>query len=256
MKISVLVTTMNNGIERVLKELVPQLVNCEIIISHQITDKTIKPLTKIPKKVVYTYMHNKGLSKNRNNALKYATGDICVICDDDLNYVKGFNETILRAYEKNKNADIITFNAINEKGTLHSKFSKKKRVFKHTNITILSITSWMITFKRKSALKHKLFFDEKYGLGTKICVGEENIFLKDALDKQMRVIHYQKPIVIHPDESSGVDYRDELIKSRPLVFKRMFGIIGYLFALVYFPIFHRKFYKKKYSFFGFIRRSI
>lgn len=245
---------MNQGINRVKKELLPQLKNCEVIISHQITDNKTKPEKKsMGKNVKYFYMYDKGLSKNRNNALKNATGDICVICDDDLNYVKGFDKIVKQAYKNNKSADVITFQAIDEEGNFHCKLKKSR---KHNFYTILFINSWMITFKRKNAIDNNLTFDENYGLGAEICVGEENIFLKDAFDKKLNLIHNKNPIVVHPDESSGINYRAELIKSRPLVFKRMYGLLGYLFALVYFPIFHYKLYKEKYSFFEFIRRSI
>lgn len=38
----------------------------------------------------------KGLSKSRNMALKYASGDICLIADDDLEYVDLYEKKLLR----------------------------------------------------------------------------------------------------------------------------------------------------------------
>ncbi len=255
-KITILITTLNDGIERVIKNLLPQLKDVyEIIISHQITDKNISPyLEELASNIRYKYIYDKGLSKNRNNALKFASGDICVICDDDLNYIENFDKIIKEAYFNNNFADIITFQAIDEKGNYHGK--KIKKIFKHNNISILNVTSWTITFKLNSIREKKIKFDENFGLGTKICVGEENIFLRDSIKKNLNLIYYPKIIVIHPKESSGLNYRDELIKSRPKVFKRMFGFLGYVFSLIYFPIFHYKLYKKKYSFFKFIKISI
>lgn len=113
--LGILITTMNDGINRVVSELLPQLKKVdEIIISHQITDNITQPYKdSLPPRVKYVYMFEGGLSKNRNNALKYSTADICHICDDDLNYLEGFEEVIKNAYGSS-DADIITFQALNE----------------------------------------------------------------------------------------------------------------------------------------------
>jgi len=56
----ILITTINSWIDRVKKELIPQLKNVdEIIISHQITDKNIKPEKEfLWEKVKYFYMYD------------------------------------------------------------------------------------------------------------------------------------------------------------------------------------------------------
>src|SRR5690554_346804 len=51
----------------------------------------------------------RGLSKSRNMAIKYAQGDVCLICDDDELLHKDYEEKILTEFKKNVNADIIAF---------------------------------------------------------------------------------------------------------------------------------------------------
>jgi hypothetical protein len=97
--LGILITTCNENIKRVKKDLVPNLIKNknidEIIISHQIFDKITKPEKNLTKgKVKYFYMFEKGLSKNRNNCLKNSKSDICHICDDDLIYLKDFSKII------------------------------------------------------------------------------------------------------------------------------------------------------------------
>ena len=252
--LGILITTTNKNIERVKKELLPQLKNVdEVIISHQVFDGETEPERNLNKKnVKYFYMYDKGLSKNRNNALKYSKADICHICDDDLFYLKDFDKIIKEEYERDEGLDVITFQAVNEKNEEHFKVKEGK----HSNISILRICSWGITFRRKSVLEKEIKFDESFGLGTKYCVGEENIFLKDCLDKELNVKHCRRAVVSHKNESSGIDYRDELVFSRVAAFKRMFGFFGGVFAVFYFTIFHHKFYRKKYSVFGFFLKSL
>jgi glycosyltransferase involved in cell wall biosynthesis len=247
LELCVLITTMNENIRRVKEELLPQLKECNVVISHQITKIDIHPETEpLGKNVIYQHLFDKGLSKNRNNALNYSTGDICIICDDDLKYISRFDKTILNAYANNPTADIITFRAVTPEGKFHDKLPNKK--FKHNPKTILSVCSWMITFKKDSIIKNNLKFDDMFGLGSKYNIGEENIFLKDCLTSNLNVIHIPKEIVIHPEESSGVLWNEKQCYSRGAVFKRMYGnVCGALLCLI-FSILKYGEYKKKLSF--------
>ena len=247
--LGILITTCNSNIKRVKKELLPKLIKDneidEVIISHQIFDKNIKPEKELIKgKIKYFYMFKKGLSKNRNNGIKNSKSDICHICDDDLVYLENFSNIIKEEYLKNNSLDVITFQALDEKNQKHFKIKKGK----HNKLSILKIWSCGITFKRNSILNKKIKFDENFGLGSKWVCGEENIFLKNCLDEKLNLFHSDKSIVFHKKESSGFKFRDELIISRIKVFKRLFGFLGGIFGVIYFTIFKYNEYKNKYSF--------
>ena len=252
-KLGLMITTMNYEIDHVLKKFNKYTKNCKISISHQITDKKIKPKKIINKNLKYSFMYNKGLSKNRNNALNNLDSDIILICDDDVTFCKNFKDTILSAYKKYPKSDIITFQIQKPSGELMRNY--KPNTFKHNKFSILMVSSICITFRKKSFIENKLKFDKNFGLGAKYCVGEENIFLKDAIDKKLNLRYIPKPIVIHKAESSGSNWRDELIISRVVVFKRMYGVLGGLASVFYFSIIKYKSYKHKYSFFKFLKLS-
>ena len=243
---------MNEWIDRVVNELLPQLKDAdEIIISHQITDKKISPITiELWKNIFYTYMTERGLSKNRNNALKKSKADICYICDDDLNFKAWFVKKIKDSY-RNSDYDIITFQAEKPNWQLH--FNLKE--WKHTRFSVLKVWSLGITFRRQSLIDNNLKFDEKFWLGTKFPTWEENIFLTDSYKKKLKMYHYDIPIVIHPEESSGIDYNRDLIIARIKVFKRLFWFLGWFAWVFYFSFSHYKYYKWKFSFFDFFTLS-
>ncbi|MBS9775345.1 glycosyltransferase [Candidatus Gracilibacteria bacterium] len=252
--LGVLITTMNNGIKRVKKELLPQLKDVdEVIISHQITDENISPEKEnLGENIKYVFMREKGLSKNRNNALKYATADICYICDDDLDFIEGFEKIIKNSYADIE-ADIITFQAQTPDGKKHFPIKEGK----HSKSSILRIWSWGITFKREVIQKNNIIFDEEFGLGARYPVGEENIFLTDCYKKGLKMFHCEKSIVIHKEESSGIDYknREDLIIARIKLWKRVWGVFGGMLAIPYFTIFHYKYYKKYFSIWHFFSLS-
>jgi uncharacterized protein YbcC (UPF0753/DUF2309 family) len=254
--LGILITTCNENIKKVKKSLLPKLIKNkgvdEIIISHQIFDnktKFEKTLTK--GKIKYFHMFKKGVSKNRNNCIKNSKSDICYTCDDDIKPLKNFSKIINEEYKKNQSFDILTFQAENEKKENY--FNLKERI--HNKFSILKIWTLGITFRRKVILKNKLFFDEDFGF-SKYPTGEETIFLKDCFDKKLKMKHINKKIVFHKNESTGDIYNDKIIISRPIIFKRMFGIFGGIFAVFYFTIFKYKFYKNKYSFFKYFWLSL
>lgn len=254
-KLSVLITTMNGWIARVKKELLPQLKNVdEVIISHQIMDEKTSPEKEsLGKNIKYVFMKDKWVSKNRNNALKYATGDICHICDDDLNFIEWFEDIIKNAYIENK-SDLISFQANNPKWQKH--FQVKE--WKHNRFSVLKLWSWWVTFRRAILNEKNISFDENFWLGTKYPVWEENIFLMDSYKAWLDMIHIDKSIVIHPDESSWFDYknREDLIVARIKLFKRLFWFMWWVLAVPYFSFLHYKFYKKYFSFWQFFSLSL
>ncbi|MBA2850514.1 glycosyltransferase involved in cell wall biosynthesis [Methanococcus maripaludis] len=245
LELCVLITTMNKNIKRVKEELLPQLTDCNVVISHQITKTDIHPETEpLGKNVFYTPIYNSGASTNRNNALKYAKGDICIFCDDDLNYIPNFKEIIIKGYMENPKADVITFRAIKPEGTFHDKLNKK---FKHNFKTILSVITWMISFKNESVVSKDIKFDENFGFSRYLGC-EENIFLKDCLDNNLNILHLPEPIVIHPEESTGNSWTEHVIYSKGAAFRRMYGnVCGALLCLIFCILKYGE-YKKKLSF--------
>ena len=258
--LGILITTCNENIKKVKKNLLPKLIKNkgvdEIIISHQIFDEKTKPEKNLTKgKVKYLFLKNKGVSKNRNNCLKYSTSDICHICDDDVIYLKDFEKKIKEEYKKNENFDLITFQAINQYNVKRYKVKEGR----HNIIIPLRLSACGMSFRRKPIIKKNIIFDENFGLGAKYCCGEENIFLKECVDKKLNLRHSNKIIVLHKDlkeKNKLILYKDLLIISRIQVFKKIYGFLGGVFAVFYFSIFKYREYKNKYSFFKYFWISL
>ena len=118
---------------------------------------------------------DRGLSKSRNLALKNATADICIICDDDEILYDNYENLISNNFNKNLSTQIITFQIDNT----YKKYSRHA-----TNISYLKalkIASWQIAFRLSAVKNKKIFFDETLGSGVSKAGGEENVFLYDCL---------------------------------------------------------------------------
>lgn len=166
----------------------------------------------------------KGLSKSRNLALENASGDICLLADDDVVYVNNFKEIILSAFNKHKNADIITFQMKSDDGEL---FRNYPVIVRHTKKTVYTANSVVIAF-RLEAVKNRIKFNPYFGLGAKFEVADEYIFLRDALNEGLSVYFEPQVILIHPKFSSGQESAsDRVIYGRGALYYKYYGFRSY-----------------------------
>jgi len=247
MKFQILVSTVDNNFN-ILRNLKRNDLNALII--NQLISINKENSIKTSKNIKILSFKEKGLSKSRNKAIEYAEADICLITDNDVEFMENLKEKILHAFKENPDADILTFKILTPEGDEYKKYSKKS--FYHNKRTIMKVSSIEIAFKREKIIKHNIKFDENFGLGTDFPTGEENIFLADALKKGLKVKYVPISIVIHPRESSGSNYNNEvLIKAKGAMFYRIFGIKGYFISLLFAL---KKFkYSKKYNLFSFYK---
>ncbi|MBR5766688.1 MAG: glycosyltransferase [Lachnospiraceae bacterium] len=193
--------------------------------------------------VVYVESTERGLSKSRNMALNEATADICILCDNDVEYLPDYETKILDAFERHPDADLIVF-YIKRKEKPVPNDPKPKRM---GYLSVLKIFSPEIAFKRKSI--GDLRFDERFGAGSgKYLMGEENIFLYDCLKKGLRV--YYEPIMIaklREEESTWFKgYDKEFFVSRGANYAAM-SKAGSIPLILQFALRKRGLYKDKLS---------
>lgn len=102
--------------------------------------------------IVWINTTERGLSKSRNMAIKYATADICMIADDDELFDDNLRNKIISEYSQQPQSDVLIFGARYKKKQI-SKIVKRIGYF-----DIFRVSSVQITFKRLSILD-KVNFD-------------------------------------------------------------------------------------------------
>lgn len=117
---------------------------------------------------------DRGLTKSRNMAVSRANGDICLICDDDEQFVPDYERRILKAYEELPQADVIIFKMVNRQPSFEDRVMRLK--FPRT----MKVSSWQISFRRARLLEAGVRFDELLGAGTGNGAEEELKFLTDC----------------------------------------------------------------------------
>lgn len=149
----------------------------------------------------------------------------------NLDYIiNGFYKIIEEAFEENLNSDIITFMMVDENGKHFKKYSNN---INHNYKSIREVNSVVIAFKRESIIKNNIQFDSLFGLGATFETGEEYIFLRNCIEKDLTVSFCPKIILQHNSISSGkLAFKDKNIFARAAIFYKFYGYLSYL-KLIY-----------------------
>lgn len=193
-----------------------------------------------PQNVLYIETKERGLSKSRNLAIEKASSDICILCDNDVVYVENYDKIILDAYDKLKDADIIIF-FIKRPERSVPVFNKIKKM---NYLSVLKIFSPEISFKRNSV--KTIRFNEDFGAGSgKYIMGEENLFLYDALKKGLKIYYVPEKIAeLKEVESTWFsDYDEKFFISRGANYAAMSEMFSHI-LIWQFAIRKRKLYPK------------
>lgn len=176
---------------------------------------------------------DRGLSRSRNMAIRNATGDICLICDDDEIFEDNYVETIISAFTKYPDVDILTFTVNTPQKCLYP--SKTKKI---GYIGAMKTASWQIAFRRKSIIDNNIYFDEKMGSGTGNGSGEEIKFLFDCLKRGLKIRYIPQLIasVAQVDSKWFKGFTNTYFFNRGYSNRRLLGLfLSWLYA-IYFSV--------------------
>lgn len=172
----------------------------------------------------------RGLSRSRNLAIQHAIGDICLLADDDVVFLEGFENKIMESYDQLKDADLITFKTITTENKPYSNYPKKVTGLEDFYRKVLSIE---ITFKRDVILKNNISFNENFGLGSVFQDCENRLFFEDVFTtKQIKAYFSPEFIVVHkPFSTSDEVTSDRYMFARSALFYKKHGVFGWLYVI-------------------------
>lgn len=130
----------------------------------------------------------RGLTKSRNMAIEKAKADICLLCDDDEQFVSDYEEKIRSAYENLPYADVIVIKMLNRPPSFPDRIMRLR--FPQT----MKVSSWQISFRREKIVSAGIRFDELLGAGTGNGAEEELKFLIDCQKAGLQI--YYAPVEI------------------------------------------------------------
>ena len=191
---------------------------------------------------------DRGVGKNRNKALTFASGEYILCADQDMIYADNYAEIVESAYKKCPDADIIVFNLeyLNRFTPGRNPGRKFKRIHFWNS---MRYGTARVSMRRAAVEKACLSFSVLYGGGAKYSSGEDSLFIRDALRKGLKMFYC--PVVIakvKQEESSWFrGYSEKFFIDKGVLIANAFPILKH--ALVYYFAYRMKNLSKDYNFF-------
>ncbi len=215
--------------------------NCVIINQCEIENRQV--IIDNGRNIVYIETPERGLSKSRNMAIEHSKADVCIFCDNDVEYQEEYEQLILEEYEKHPEYDMILFHVESEINPIPCYPTQRKIGY----LTSGKIISYEISFKRDSIKNIRL--NERIGAGTKYRMGEENAFLYECLRQGLKIYYVPKQIAKLRYEPSTwkSGFNKDFFVSRGASFHAMTSRYS-LFLIAQYAVRKYKLYRKDVSF--------
>ena len=167
-------------------------------------------------------MRSVGVAKSRNAAIERSSGKYLLFADDDITFSEAGIAEALEYFEKNPDCAVVLTQAKDDSGALRKEYFKEVKPLRLTNSARAATYELMI---RVDAFREKgIKFDENFGAGAENYLGDEYIFISDALRAGLKGVHLPVVLATHPTESSGSRWGSEQdLSARQKVFSRVFG---------------------------------
>lgn len=233
MNVEVLISCMQQDVCALIKR--TGVVGCGVVINQCDNDNkyNIGAVTVID-------TPERGLSRSRNMALRNASGDICLICDDDEILDKDYSSKIQKNFDDNPAAQVIAFQ-ISDAGKI---YPKRKRKIGY--IGALKLASWQLAFRRKDIIDKGIKFDETLGSGVSKAGGEENMFLYDCLKNGLRIVFVPVTIgrMIENESKWFHGFTPDYFHDRGIMTRKLMGRFSATLYAIYFLIRKYSLYRK------------
>jgi hypothetical protein len=233
--LEVLVCTFEDRLDGLVSRLPEPQVGIAYLICHQVPSGKHFDVSLLSNRDDLRYLRfsDRGLSRNRNHCLRHAVGRICLIADDDIEFLPGWSETVLRGFETRRDATFVTF-------ALLDADDKPRRAYpsapvRHDLRSAFGVCSAELAIDLDKARAHCVGFNEHLGIGTPVGVGEENVFLRDLMKQGGEGWLVPEPIVRHGPSTAGERMMDALDRKQvfsigAMAFSRR-GALSYLLSI-------------------------
>ena len=191
---------------------------------------TVIPI--FPEEVKAIELQSRGVAKSRNAAIVHTNSEYLIFGDDDIKFNESGITSAIGLLNANPDISILLMQAVDETGKLRKSYSSKAHDLKLTNSAKAATYEMMI---RVSDIKSAgIKFDENFGAGAPNYLGDEYIFIADALRAGLKGSFQPIVIAMHPSESSGnLRNSAEDRNARARVFSRVFGIWAPLMRILF-----------------------
>ncbi len=202
MKINVLISTIDEGIDKVKNVVLSPRNYVSYIISHQYTDAYYKytPRELQRPDVQVSHIEGSGVAKSRNHAIQLADGDIGLFSDDDVTYRHSDIDLLKKTFLENSQVDVAVFKIRTPPGEPEYR-SYPDKIIEYKKAP--EVGTVQVAFDIPAIKEKNIWFDERFGAGRPLLIcNDERLFLHDCIEAGLKVVYFPEYVVEHPYEST------------------------------------------------------
>lgn len=205
-------------------------ISTDAVIINQTDAFSYEEFERKGRKIRAYSFRERGVGLSRNNALLRADAEICLFSDEDIVYKDDYEKLVLSEFEKHPEADMILFNVevAPERRTYHIENFGRVKWYNSGRYPTYSFA-----FRLDKVRKKNITFSLLFGGGAKYSNGEDSLFLKECLEKGLKV--YCVPVTIGEEtlrESTWFcGYNEKFFFDRGVLYYYLYGRLKKVIAL-------------------------
>ena len=174
----------------------------------------------------------RGVGINRNLALTYAKGEICLFADDDVTYNDDMEQRVLAEFDSHPDADIIIFHLDTDSERKQIKYSRTKKCGRFFRAPWGAVR---VAFRLSSIKKANIWFTTLFGGGCVFPSGEDSIWLADIRKKGLNFYVSKETIgkIYFEGSTWFTGYDEKLFYSKGAYCAQMYPKFAKVWALYY-----------------------
>ncbi len=193
-----------------------------------------------PHSIVWLNSDRRGVGYNRNLVLEHAAADICILADDDMRFVDGYPEIARKAFAECSEADVWIFNLIEKK----PRRWRNEWICRIGRFNYARYGAARLAVRRQSLADAGIAFHTMFGGGTRYSAGEDTIFLKECLDRGLKL--YAVPYALAEIDQDAAStwftgYHEKFFSDKGALYAQLYPHLWAVYAARYILVYQRKF---------------
>jgi Glycosyl transferase family 2 len=190
-------------------------------VTYHIFAQNLPPGATAPRADIgLTALAGTGVARSRNAALAAVTTDLLLFADDDLTLLSQNYVTLVRAFAADPTLDVLCGRVLTPDGRPRKAYGTPGP---QSRWTTGKFGTPEIALRVARIRAIGVQFDDGFGAGAPVPIGDEYIFLADCLRHGAHVAHQPVDLAVHAAESSGTVFTPASFAHRKRVLNRALG---------------------------------
>lgn len=226
-KLQVLVSTVNADVKKTASRM---NLETDAIIINQCDHVDYSEYIYNGRRIRCFSFNERGVGLSRNTALMRADHELCMFSDEDIVFDPGYEKIVCEAFDKNPDADLITFNfkVDPKRATYFNQANRRIRWYNYGRYPTFAVAARCESLRRAN-----VSFSLLFGGGARYSNGEDSLFLHDCLKRGLHLYAHTAVVgqEIYRESTWFQGCNEKFFTDRGVLYHYLYGKMAVLFSL-------------------------